>query len=250
MPLKHESAMLHGDQELIPLELLKSPSLHLQHGDNALHAFDYRATQETGKLYSPPTELIADNITSLDEKPSFVNKSQENFEMCLPSLSKLNVKAMQRLSSSRSRPESPMSPLLTSDPRNERSHSQIFSRANIQPNVNAKESTDSASNQPPSLWRLAKLSSPEWFCAILGSLGAAVFGSFNPLLAFFLVQAVQNYRRDGSKEEVNKWCLVIVGMSVVTVIANFLQHFYFGIMGEKMTERVRRLMFSGELYGS
>jgi ATP-binding cassette subfamily B (MDR/TAP) protein 1 len=24
-----------------------------------------------------------------------------------------------------------------------------------------------------------------------------------------------------------------------------LQHFYFGIMGEKMTERVRRMMFSG-----
>jgi len=27
-----------------------------------------------------------------------------------------------------------------------------------------------------------------------------------------------------------------------------LQHFYFGIMGEKMTERVRRMMFSGMTY--
>jgi ATP-binding cassette subfamily B (MDR/TAP) protein 1 len=34
-------------------------------------------------------------------------------------------------------------------------------------------------------------------------------------------------------------------MGIVTVVANFLQHFYFGIMGEKMTERVRRMMFSG-----
>jgi hypothetical protein len=44
---------------------------------------------------------------------------------------------------------------------------------------------------------------------------------------------------------VNKYCSFIVGMGVVTVLANFLQHFYFGIMGEKMTERVRRMMFSG-----
>jgi ATP-binding cassette subfamily B (MDR/TAP) protein 1 len=35
-------------------------------------------------------------------------------------------------------------------------------------------------------------------------------------------------------------------MGMVTVVANFLQHFYFGIMGEKMTERVRRMMFSGK----
>jgi len=35
-------------------------------------------------------------------------------------------------------------------------------------------------------------------------------------------------------------------MGIVTVVANFLQHFYFGIMGEKMTERVRRMMFSGD----
>ena len=47
--------------------------------------------------------------------------------------------------------------------------------------------------------------------------------------------------------EVNKWCVCIVAMGVITVFANFLQHFYFGIMGEKMTERIRRMMFSGIL---
>jgi ATP-binding cassette subfamily B (MDR/TAP) protein 1 len=46
-------------------------------------------------------------------------------------------------------------------------------------------------------------------------------------------------------QEVDKWCLIIGCMGIVTVIANFLQHFYFGIMGEKMTERVRRMMLSG-----
>jgi ATP-binding cassette subfamily B (MDR/TAP) protein 1 len=36
-------------------------------------------------------------------------------------------------------------------------------------------------------------------------------------------------------------------MGLATVILNFLQQFYFGIMGEKMTERIRRLMFSGKI---
>jgi len=38
-----------------------------------------------------------------------------------------------------------------------------------------------------------------------------------------------------------------VGLALATILANFLQHFYFGIVGEKMTERVRRLMFSAML---
>jgi ATP-binding cassette subfamily B (MDR/TAP) protein 1 len=48
------------------------------------------------------------------------------------------------------------------------------------------------------------------------------------------------------QQDVNRWCLIIAIMGMVTVVANFLQHFYFGIMGEKMTERVRRMMFSGK----
>ncbi|KAG8074483.1 hypothetical protein GUJ93_ZPchr0006g41132 [Zizania palustris] len=36
-------------------------------------------------------------------------------------------------------------------------------------------------------------------------------------------------------------------MGVITVLVNWLQHFYFGIMGEKMTERIRRMMFSAIL---
>jgi ATP-binding cassette subfamily B (MDR/TAP) protein 1 len=169
----------------------------------------------------------------------------------------LDINAIQRLSSGHSDPESPVSPLLTSDPKNERSHSKTFSRADAQyaelglhTSSNIIDPTEEISNEPPSLWRLARLSSPEWLYAILGSIGAAVFGSFNPLLAFVLVQVVQNYyelekNEKHAKHEVNKWCLIVVGMGIVTVVANFLQHFYFGIMGEKMTERVRRMMFSG-----
>lgn len=100
---------------------------------------------------------------------------------------------------------------------------------------------------------MAELSFAEWLYAVLGSIGAAIFGSFNPLLAYVIGLIVTAYykpeERHHLREEVNKWCLIIACMGVVTVVANFLQHFYFGIMGEKMTERVRRMMFSG-IYSS
>ncbi|KAG8053754.1 hypothetical protein GUJ93_ZPchr0001g29853 [Zizania palustris] len=82
------------------------------------------------------------------------------------------------------------------------------------------------------------------------SAGAACFGSFNPLLAYTISLIVVAYYRIGVhdvRDEVNKYCSFIVGMGIITVLANFLQHFYFGIMGEKMTERVRRMMFSAIL---
>jgi ATP-binding cassette subfamily B (MDR/TAP) protein 1 len=109
-----------------------------------------------------------------------------------------------------------------------------------------KESKDTKHLEEPSFWRLAELSLAEWLYAVLGSIGAAIFGSFNPLLAYVISLIVTAYYGRDMQQDVNRWCLIIAIMGMVTVVANFLQHFYFGIMGEKMTERVRRMMFSGE----
>ncbi|CAA6654896.1 unnamed protein product [Spirodela intermedia] len=152
-----------------------------------------------------------------------------------------------------SNPESPVSPLLSSDPKNERSHSKTFSHPLCQFDDMAIEQQDPKDSQhhgPPPFWRLVELSFAEWLYALLGSMGAAIFGSFNPLLAYTISLVVIAYYTPGNHErdhEVDKWCLVIACMGLVTVFANVLQHFYFGIMGEKMTERVRRMMFSAIL---
>lgn len=138
------------------------------------------------------------------------------------------------------------------DSRNGHSHAKTFSppvdKVNDVP-INEEENVIEFQS-PPSFWRLVKLSSAEWLYALLGSIGAAIFGSFNPLLAYMFALIVTTYYRDSDpnrlREEVNKWCLLIPCMGIVTLVANFLQHFYFGIMGEKMVERVRRMMFSGD----
>ncbi|KAF8008909.1 hypothetical protein BT93_J0031 [Corymbia citriodora subsp. variegata] len=267
MPVKHykgataafeiekDSSVSHSFQEPSSPKLVKSPSLQRVPGVHGFRQADGTySLQESPKVRSPPPEHMQENgipTDAGDKEPSM--RRQDSFEMRLPELPKIDVQSLQRQVNG-SDPESPVSPLLTSDPKNERSHSQTFSRPHSHSDdipIKSKDAKDRTQGEAPSLWRLAKLSFPEYLYAALGSVGAAIFGSFNPLLAYVIALIVTAYyrSRDGPhlRQEVDKWCLIIACMGIVTVVANFLQHFYFGIMGEKMTERVRRMMFSAML---
>ncbi|KAK9283884.1 hypothetical protein L1049_012139 [Liquidambar formosana] len=253
--IEKDSSASHSFQEPSSPKMMKSPSLQRVSAIHAFRSSDVNFnSQESPKVPSPPPENMLDNglpLDTADKEPSI--RRQDSFEMRLPELPKIEVQSAHQQSSNTSDPESPVSPLLTSDPKNERSHSQTFSRPHSQSDdvpMRRKEPKDS--RKVPSFWRLAELSFAEWLYAVLGSTGAAIFGSFNPLLAYVIALIVMAYYRIGEghdlRQEVDKWCLIIACMGVVTVVANFLQHFYFGIMGEKMTERVRRMMFSAMLH--
>lgn len=251
--IEKDSSASHTFQEPLSPKLVKSPSIQMVVGGPVLRPQDFNS-QESPKTRSPPSEQMIENGMSFDapeKAPSM--KRQDSFESRLPELPKIDVHSVHRQTSSTSDPESPISPLLTSDPKNERSHSKTFSRPLSQLDempMRHRNSKDLQHQKPPSFWRLAELSFTEWLYALLGSIGAAIFGSFNPLLAYILALIVEAYYRSTGhqmRHEVDKWCLIIACMGIVTVVANFLQHFYFGIMGEKMTERVRRMMFSGEI---
>lgn len=253
--IEKDSSGSQSLQEPPSPKMSKSPSLQRAHGFHAIRQPDASYnSHESPKSQSPPSELMMENGMSLipsERAPSI--KRQDSFEMMLPELPKIDVHSINRQSSNTSDPESPISPLLTSDPKNERSHSKTFSRPlNQFDHVYTKEEMkDLQRHKPPSFWRLTELSFAEWLYALLGSTGAAIFGSFNPLLAYTIALIVAAYYRIDVRDihnEVNKWCLIIACMGIITVVANFLQHFYFGIMGEKMTERVRRMMFSGNWF--
>lgn len=254
--IEKDSSASHSFQEPSSPKMAKSPSLQRVPGVSRPQDVNFNSL-ESPKVRSPPAEKMTENGLSLDgadKEPTI--KRQDSFEMRLPELPKLDVQSGQRQTSNGSDPESPVSPLLTSDPKNERSHSQTFSRPHSHSDdvsTKIKEAKDVKQKEPPSFWRLAELSFAEWLYAVLGSIGAAIFGSFNPLLAYVIALIATIYYREEVehhhlRQEVDKWCLIIACMGIVTVVANFLQHFYFGIMGEKMTERVRRMMFSGNSY--
>lgn len=254
--VEKDSSASHSFQEPSSPKMMKSPSLQRVSGAHGFWAADVTfSSQESPHNRSPPPEQMAENgmpLDSADKEPSI--RRQDSFEMRLPELPKIDVQSANRKISNNSDPESPVSPLLTSDPKNERSHSQTFSRPNSEFDdfpITSEETKDTENREPPSFWRLVELSLAEWLYALLGSTGAAIFGSFNPLLAYVIALIVTAYYRTDDKHhlrrDVDRWCLIIACMGVVTVFANFLQHFYFGIMGEKMTERVRRMMFSAML---
>lgn len=227
--------------------LQRASNLHSTRGQESVYG-----SHESPKHPTPNEKENGLSSDGTNKEPSI--KRQDSFEKRLPELPKLDVHGIRRQTSNGSNPESPISPLLTSDPQSERSHSQTFSRPNSQLTekpIKVQEVKEKQHKKEPSIWRLIELSLAEWLYAVLGSTGAAIFGSFNPLLAYVIALIVTAYYRyeidrlNKIRNEVDKWCLIIAGMGVVTVFANFLQHFYFGIMGEKMTERVRRMMFSG-----
>ncbi|KAF9676782.1 hypothetical protein SADUNF_Sadunf08G0038800 [Salix dunnii] len=250
--VEKDSSIGHSYQEASSPKMASSPSL--QRASGLFRPTDSMFnSQESPKVLSPPPEKVMENgllLDGADKEPSI--RRQDSFEMRLPELPKLEVQSAHKQTSNGSDPESPVSPLLTSDPKNERSHSQTFSRPPSHSDdvpIKVKEPKDTKHREEPSFWRLAELSLAEWLYAVLGSIGAAVFGSFNPLLAYVISLIVTAYyrREEHLKQDVDRWCLMIAIMGMVTVVANFLQHFYFGIMGEKMTERVRRMMFSAML---
>lgn len=253
--IEKDSSASHSFQEPSSPKMVKSPSLQRASGLHVVRPADIVFhSQESPRICSPPVEDMIENGVCMDAthtEPTI--KRQDSFEMRLPELPKIDVHSAHKQTSA-SDPESPVSPLLTSDPKNERSHSQTFSRPPTQFDdvpLTLKKSKGAQFQKEPSFWRLVELSLAEWLYAVLGSTGAAIFGSFNPVLAYVIALTVTTYYRTDEKhhmrQEIDRWCLIIAGMGIVTVIANFLQHFYFGIMGEKMTERVRRMMFSAML---
>lgn len=99
----------------------------------------------------------------------------------------------------------------------------------------------------PSMWRLLKINAPEWPYAVLGSLGAIMTGCETPLFALAISEMLvtfYNPDRDYVEHEVRKICLIFSAATVGTVVIYVLQHYYYGLMGEILTMRVRKMLFS------
>lgn len=102
----------------------------------------------------------------------------------------------------------------------------------------------------PSMWRLLKINAPEWPYAVLGSLGAIMTGCETPLFALAISEMLvtfYNPDRDYVEHEVRKICLIFSAATVGTVVIYVLQHYYYGLMGEILTMRVRKMLFSSIL---
>lgn len=112
-----------------------------------------------------------------------------------------------------------------------------------------QQSDQNSSDPTPSIWELLKLNAPEWPYALLGSVGAILAGMEAPLFAFGITHVLTAFYSPGSemKAEVERVALIFVGLAILTIPIYLLQHYFYTLMGEHLTARVRLSMFSAIL---
>ncbi|MCO5553410.1 hypothetical protein L7F22_006931 [Adiantum nelumboides] len=104
--------------------------------------------------------------------------------------------------------------------------------------------------QKPFLGRLLRMNGQDWPYGLLGAFGAIAAGAETPWFAFAITHClVAFYSPDEvyMKDEVSKIALIFCGIGVVTIFIYWCEHYFFGIVGERLTMRVRERMFSAIL---
>lgn len=97
--------------------------------------------------------------------------------------------------------------------------------------------------------RLYSMVRPDWIYGVSGTISALIAGAQMPLFALGVTQALVSYYMDWdtTRHEVKKIAFLFCGGAVITVIVHVIEHLSFGIMGERLTLRVREMMFAGIL---
>ncbi|XP_010241797.1 PREDICTED: ABC transporter B family member 1 [Nelumbo nucifera] len=99
--------------------------------------------------------------------------------------------------------------------------------------------------QANSFLRLAKMNSPEWTYALFGSVGSVVCGSLSAFFAYVLSAVLSIYYNPDHaymSREIGKYCYLLIGVSSAALLFNTLQHFFWDVVGENLTKRVREKM--------
>ena len=151
-----------------------------------------------------------------------------------------NTKAYQDSSGiSKTFPESP----------NSHNHrEEVKSNTNGELEPNDQNMASSSSPPVPSLWQLVKLNAPEWPFAVLGSVGAILAGMEAPLFALGITHVLTAFysgKDSQIKREIEHISFIFIGVAILTIFIYLLQHYFYTLMGERLTTRIRLLMFSG-----
>ncbi|KAK6155103.1 hypothetical protein DH2020_009351 [Rehmannia glutinosa] len=98
--------------------------------------------------------------------------------------------------------------------------------------------------------RLIKLNAPEWPYSIMGAVGSILSGFIGPTFAIVMSNMIEvfYYRNPAAMERKTKeYVFIYIGAGLYAVVAYLIQHYFFSIMGENLTTRVRRMMLAAIL---
>uniref|UniRef100_A0AAR2IVK1 ATP-binding cassette, sub-family B (MDR/TAP), member 11a n=1 Tax=Pygocentrus nattereri TaxID=42514 RepID=A0AAR2IVK1_PYGNA len=109
----------------------------------------------------------------------------------------------------------------------------------------SEQSTESAP-----VARILKYNQPEWPYMFLGSLGAAVNGSVNPIYALLFSQILGTFAirdLDEQRQQINGICILFVIVGCISFFSQLLQGYAFAKSGELLTRRLRKIGFQAML---
>ncbi|VAH48469.1 unnamed protein product [Triticum turgidum subsp. durum] len=96
-------------------------------------------------------------------------------------------------------------------------------------------------------FKLLKLNAPEWPYTVLGAIGSIMSGFIGPTFAIVMSNMIEVfYFRDPNAMErkTREYVFIYIGTGFYAVVAYLIQHYFFSIMGENLTTRVRRMMLA------
>ncbi|XP_073010384.1 ABC transporter B family member 19 [Typha latifolia] len=99
-------------------------------------------------------------------------------------------------------------------------------------------------------FKLLKLNAPEWPYTLMGAIGSVLSGFIGPTFAIVMSNMIEVfYYRDPNAMErkTREYVFIYIGTGLYAVVAYLVQHYFFSIMGENLTTRVRRMMLSAIL---
>ncbi|XAR54796.1 Xenobiotic-transporting ATPase [Bertholletia excelsa] len=130
-----------------------------------------------------------------------------------------------------------------------RSHSASFHSDKVSIGRIGAEGVETIRPQCVSSRRLYSMVGPNWSYVVSGTICALMSGAQMPLFALGVTQALVSYYMDWdtTQHEVRRIAFFFCGGAVITVFVHGIAHTSAGIMGERLTLRVREMMFSAIL---
>ena len=129
-----------------------------------------------------------------------------------------------------------------------RNLSRSSSIGSINPDGLPVEEKEPVNSPPvPSFKRLLIMNAPEWKQASIGLISAGMIGAVQPAYAYALGTVISVFfltDHDAIKTQIRTYCLLFLGLFVLSFTLNVTQHYNFAFMGEQLTKRVRERMLS------
>ncbi|GAB2264092.1 hypothetical protein Droror1_Dr00026226 [Drosera rotundifolia] len=238
-------------QEALDRFMIGRTTLVIAHRLSTIRKADLVAVLQQGSVSEIGThdELIAKGENSVYAK--LIRMQEANHEAALISARKSSA----RPSSARNSVSSPIMARNSSYGRSPYRRLSDFSTADFTfsidgPRTNYRLEKVAFKEHASSFWRLVKMNSPEWKYALVGSIGSVVCGSISAFFAYVLSAVLSvYYSQDHSYmiSQIANYCYLLIGVSSAALIFNALQYFFWDVVGENLTKRVREKMLAAVL---